>query len=76
MLQVKLFFSSINPLIVRIAMSHKMRNIRVNLDKIVENQRKSPRLTLPTPTRQDSNENWRETFIGHTDEIEMVGRER
>uniref|UniRef100_A0A0D9YMB9 NB-ARC domain-containing protein n=1 Tax=Oryza glumipatula TaxID=40148 RepID=A0A0D9YMB9_9ORYZ len=72
---VKLFFSSINPLIVRIAMSHKMRNIRVNLDKIVENQKKSPRLTLPTPTRQDSNENWRETFIGHTDEIEMVGRE-
>uniref|UniRef100_A0A0D9VC99 NB-ARC domain-containing protein n=1 Tax=Leersia perrieri TaxID=77586 RepID=A0A0D9VC99_9ORYZ len=73
---VKLFFSSINPLIVHITMSSKMRNIRVKLDKIAEDQKKSPLLLLPTPTRQDSNEKWSETFVGQTDEIEMVGRGR
>ncbi|CAO1940876.1 unnamed protein product [Urochloa humidicola] len=37
----KIFFSSINPLVVRITMSDKMRNIRVMLDKIVEDRRNS-----------------------------------
>ncbi|CAL4945636.1 unnamed protein product [Urochloa decumbens] len=72
----KLFFSSVNPLIVRITISNEMRNIRVKLDKIAEDQRKFPLLTLPTPTRQDSKKKWGETFIGDRDEIEMIGRER
>ena len=76
MLQVKLFFSSINPLIVRITMSSKMRNIRMKLDKIAEDQKKFPSMQLANPTGQDSTDKWRETFIGHTDEIEMVGRAR
>ncbi|CAL4945640.1 unnamed protein product [Urochloa decumbens] len=73
---VKLFFSSINPLIVRITTSNKMRNIRLELDKISEDQKKFPFLPLPTPTGHDTNKKWSETFIGDRDELEMVGRER
>ncbi|TKW18844.1 hypothetical protein SEVIR_5G458201v4 [Setaria viridis] len=72
----KFFFSSINPLVVRITISDKMRNIRVMLDKIIEEQTKFRFLTLPTPTSQDSKKKWRETFIGDRDEIEVIGRER
>ncbi|CAD6228289.1 unnamed protein product [Miscanthus lutarioriparius] len=72
---VKLFFSSINPLIVRITMSNKTRNIRMKLDKIVEDQKKFPlQQLMPTPTSQDGNKNRNETFIGDRDEIKMVGR--
>uniref|UniRef100_A0A0D9VCA0 NB-ARC domain-containing protein n=1 Tax=Leersia perrieri TaxID=77586 RepID=A0A0D9VCA0_9ORYZ len=53
-----------------------MRNIMVKLDKIVEDEKKLHLLPLSTPTRQYSNKKWRETFVGHRDEIEMVGRER
>jgi aquaporin TIP len=75
-MQVKLFFSSINPLIVRITMSNKMRNIRLKLDKISEDQKKFFFLPLPTQTGQDINKKWSETFIGDRDELNMVGRER
>nr|CAB3479385.1 unnamed protein product [Digitaria exilis] len=74
--EVKLFFSSINPLVVRITMSNKIRNIRVKLDKIGEDQKKFAPLLLPTPTDQDNNKAKGETFIGERDEIEMVGREK
>nr|CAB3475380.1 unnamed protein product [Digitaria exilis] len=74
--KVKLFFSSINPLVVRITMSNKIRNIRVKLDKIGEDQKKFALLLLPTPTDQDNNKGKGETFIGERDEIEMVGREK
>ncbi|KAF8762517.1 hypothetical protein HU200_009492 [Digitaria exilis] len=74
--KVKMFFSSINPLVVRITMSNKIRNIRVKLDKISEDQKKFTPLLLPTPTGQDNNKGQGETFIGERDEIEMVGREK
>ncbi|KAK3162971.1 hypothetical protein QOZ80_1BG0096000 [Eleusine coracana subsp. coracana] len=73
---VNFFFTSINPLVVRLTMSNKMRNIMVNLDKIAEDQKKLPLLPLPTPTDQENIGKWRETFIGDRDEIEMIGRER
>jgi aquaporin TIP len=57
-------------------MSNKMKNIRLMLDKIADDKKKFPILALPTPTHQDSNKKWSETFIGDTDEIEMIGREK
>uniref|UniRef100_K3XEL1 Uncharacterized protein n=1 Tax=Setaria italica TaxID=4555 RepID=K3XEL1_SETIT len=59
----KFFFSSINPLVVRITMSDKMRNIRVMLDKIVEDQTKFRFLTLPTPTSQDRRESEKKDIL-------------
>jgi hypothetical protein len=75
-LQVKLFFSSFNPLVVSITMSNKMRNIRLKLDKIVDEQKIFNFLSSPISTGQDDNGKWRETYVHDTEKIEMVGRER
>uniref|UniRef100_A0A0A9HJ36 Uncharacterized protein n=1 Tax=Arundo donax TaxID=35708 RepID=A0A0A9HJ36_ARUDO len=65
---------SFNPLITRCSVSNKMRKIREELDKIAEEHKKFNFLQL-ADTRQAVNINNQETSVGHSDKVEMIGRE-
>ncbi|XP_039810382.1 putative disease resistance protein RGA1 isoform X2 [Panicum virgatum] len=73
---LKLCFSSVNPIFVRITMSNKMRSIRVRLHKIAENAKKFNFVPPSASTEHANYEMGRETYVGGRDDVQMVGRER
>ncbi|XP_062231208.1 disease resistance protein RGA2-like [Phragmites australis] len=71
---VKLVFTSFNPLMTRLTVSNKMRQIRGKLDQIAEEQKKFNFLQL-ADRRQAMTISNQETYVGRSDKVEMVGRE-